>query len=201
MGPERTVLLPRVAGATGIASQIAAGTTIVAAIVCSPWFSWTENELSILGVEGPATGLVRWGFIAAGLLNLPFVLRLAKDLPQNPLTRSGTWCLALGSLTLAGAGIFPRSMDLPHDISSIAFFVLVTMALVVIGIGATAAYRMAWGLVTLTAGVLMAIIQCVPWPWSGGAIPQVLAVLPWSVWTLVNGAFFVLGRRWLGVPE
>ena len=193
-------MLPRVAGATGIASQIAVGTTILASIACSPWFSWTENELSILGVEGSATGLVRWGFIAAGLLNLPFVLRLAKDLPQNRIVRSGTTCLALASVALVLTGVFPRSIEVAHDVSSVAFFVLVTMALVVIGIGATAGYRMAWGLVTLSTGVLMAIIQCVSWPWQGGAIPQVLALLPWSVWTLVNGAVIVLGRRLPGVP-
>lgn len=178
---------PRVAGATGIASQIAVGTTIVAAIVCSPWFSWTENELSILGVEGSATELVRWGFIAAGLLNLPFVLRLAKELSQNRLARPGTWCLALASVALVLTGVFPRSFEVAHDVSSVAFFVLTNLALVVIGIGATAGYRMAWGLATLTAGVLMAIIQCVSWPWSGGAITQVLALLPWSVWTIVVG--------------
>ena len=194
MLPARVGLSSRVAGVSGIVSQIVIGVTLAAAIVRSPWFSWTGNELSVLGVNGPATALVRWGFIVGGLLNVPFALGLAKTLPRKRLFRSGAGFLVLGALALAGTGVFPRSIDLPHDLSSVLFFVFVSMSLTILGAGAVAASRVAWGLSSLAAGVLMAVLQVVSWPWEGGAIPQVLAAVPWSVWTIANGSVLAARR-------
>ena len=194
MLPGRVDVPPRVAGVSGIASQVVAGAALAAAVVRSPWFSWTGNELSVLGVEGSATALARCGFIVAGLLNVPFVLGLAKSLPRNRLSRPGIGCLVLGSLALAGIGAFPRSIDLPHDLSSALFFVFVSLALVILGVAAVAASRVPWGLSSLAAGLLMAALQLVSFPWQGGAIPQVLAAVPWSVWTIANGAVLAARR-------
>jgi len=190
----RVNIPPKVAGASGIASQLAIGATLLAAVVRSPWFSWTGCDISVLGVEGPATALIRWGLIAGGLLNVPFALGLSTTLPRDRLFRFGTGFLVLGSLALVGIGAFPRSIDLPHDLSSVLFFVFVTMALIVLGVGAIAVSRLGWGLSCTAAGVLMAVLQLVSWPWEGGAIPQVLATVPWSVWTIVNGGVLVVGR-------
>ena len=133
MPPASGGVPPRVAGISGILSQIVIGLTLGTAIVRSPWFSWTGHEISILGAEGSATGLVKWGFIVGGLLNVPFVLGLAKTLPRRRLFRSGAGLLVLGALALAGTGAFPRSIDLPHDLSSVFFFVFVSLALVILG--------------------------------------------------------------------
>jgi hypothetical protein len=37
---------------------------------------------------------------------------------------------------------------------------------------------------SLAAVVLIAAFQLVPWPWDGGAISQLLSVLPWSLWII-----------------
>ena len=101
--------------------------------------------------------------------------------------------LILGSMATSAIGIFPRNIDLPHDLASIAFFVFVALALLLVGAAAITASQMTWGLLSLTAGVLILVFQLVPWPWSGSAIPQLLSCLPWSVWTVVLGARLLIG--------
>jgi len=39
----------------------------------------------------------------------------------------------------------------------------------------------------------MVVFQLVPWPWSGGSIPQLLISLPWSLLTLILGVGLLLG--------
>ena len=86
--------------------------------------------------------------------------------------------LILGSVAFSGIGIFPSSVDLPHDLASVAFFVFIILALLLIGVAAITASRVGWGLPSLIAGALILVFWLVPWPWSGGAIPQLLFCLP-----------------------
>ncbi len=180
-------MLRRIAGVCGITSQLVGLTALLVAISSSPWFSWTENHISVLGVEGSATTLFNWGLILTGLLSLIFAIGLGRSLLSSRLGQSGMVSLILGSMAISTMGIFPRSIDLPHDVASIAFFVFIILALLLIGVAAIIASQMRWGLLSLIAGVLIIAFWLIPWPWSGGAIPQLLFCLPWSLWTIVFG--------------
>ena len=180
-------MLRKIAGACGITSQIVAFAAVFIAISYSPWFSWTEHNISILGIEGRTTALFNSGLILAGLLSLMFAIGLKQSLLSSRLGRLGATSLMLGSVALAGIGIFPRTLDLPHDLSSVLFFVFITIALLLVGAAATAASQMRWGTLSLMAGILIIIFRLVPWPWSGGTIPQLLFCLPWSLWTVILG--------------
>jgi len=180
-------VLRRIAGVCGITSQLVGLTALLVAISSSPWFSWTENHISVLGVEGSATTLFNWGLILTGLLSLIFAIGLGRSLLSSRLGQSGMVSLILGSMAISTMGIFPRSIDLPHDVASIAFFVFIILALLLIGVAAIIASQMRWGLLSLIAGVLIIAFWLIPWPWSGGAIPQLLFCLPWSLWTIVFG--------------
>ena len=180
-------MLRRIAGLCGIASPLVGLTVLLVAISRSPWFSWTENHISVLGVEGSATALFNWGLILTGVLSLIFALGLGRSLPSGRSGRLATVCLILGSMAIAAMGVFPRTIDLPHNLAPIAFLVFIALALLLIGVTALATSRTVPGLLSLAAGLLIVIIQPVPWPWSGGAIPQLLACLPWSLWTIVFG--------------
>ena len=46
-------MLRRVAGVCGIASQAIGLVSLLIAVSMSPWFSWTENHLSVLGSMVP----------------------------------------------------------------------------------------------------------------------------------------------------
>lgn len=181
----RVLWLRRIAGVCGIASQLVALTALLLAISNSPRFSWTENNISVLGVEGSATMLFNWGLILTGALSLIFAIGVRKVLIASRLGQLGMVSLVLGSIAISAIGIFPRTIDLPHDSASVAFFVFVILAFLLIGIAAVAAAQLRWGLLSLTAAFLMIAVPLVPWPWSGGAIQQLLSCLPWSLWTVV----------------
>ena len=137
--------------------------------------------------------LFNWGLILTGVLSLIFAIGLGHNLLFSRLGQLGMVSLILGSMAISAMGIFPRTIDLPHDLASIAFFVFVALALLLIGAAAVTASQMLWGLLSLTAGVLILVFQLVPWPWSGGAIPQLLSCLPWSLWTIVFGVKLLMG--------
>ena len=177
----------RIAGVCGITSQLTGLATILVATSVSPWFSWTENYVSVLGVEGSATVLFNSGLILSGALSLAFAAGLWMNLPLELSSRAGqagVGCLVLGSMSLSAMGIFPRSVEYPHNIASITFlFFIVTRS------------GKKWGWFSLGAGILILTLQPVPWPWSGGAIQQLLFCLPWSLWTIVISAGLLTGAR------
>jgi hypothetical membrane protein len=183
----RVALLTRIAGVCGITSQLVGLVVVLIAIYSSSWFSWTENDVSVLGVEGSATTLFNSGLILIGVLSLIFAIGLWRSFLSSRLGRLGASSLILGSLAISATGVFPRTIDLPHDLSSIAFFVFIALALLLIGSAAITAAQIRWGVPSLTAGALIIIFQLVPWPWSGGAISQSLSCLPWSLWTIAFG--------------
>jgi len=177
-------VLTRISGVCGIVSPLVGLTVILVVISNSPWFRWTENDISVLGVEGSTTLLFNWGLTLTGLLSLIFAIGLRKNLLSSRLGQLGVVSLLLGSVALSATGIFPRTINLPHDAASIAFFVFIALGLLLVGVAATTASKMMWGVLSITAGVLVVALLKAPWPWSGGAIEQSLACLPWSLWTI-----------------
>lgn len=185
-------MLRRISGACGIASQLIGLAVILAVISYSPWFRWTEYDISVLGVEGSATTLFNWGLILIGLLSLVFAIGLWKSLVISRVGRFGVVSLLLGSISLSLVGVFPRTTDLPHDSASIAFFIFIALALLLVGVAAIFTSRRVFGVLSIVGGILIVVILRAPWPWSGGTIEQLFACLPWSLWTII------LGVRMLG---
>lgn len=188
-------MLRRIAGVCGIASQLIVLTALLVAVNSSPWFSWTGNYVSVLGVEGSATVVFNWGLILTGVLSLVFAIGLGRSLLTSRLGRLGMLSLVLGSMAFSAMGVFPRTINLPHNLASIAFLMFITLALLLIGVAAITASQKIWGLSSLTAGVLIIVFMLVPWPWSGGAIQQILFCLPWALWTVVFGVALLVRVR------
>lgn len=181
-------MLRRVAGVCGITSQSVGLISLLATVSMSPWFSWTGNHLSVLGVKGSATTLFNFGLILTGVLSLIFAIGLGKNpLSRRLLGQLGVASLVLGSVALSAMGAFPRTTGLPHNLASLAFFLFIPLAIFLIGIGIISTSQKIWGALSLMAAILIVVFQLVPWPWSGGAIPQSLSVLSWSLWTIAFG--------------
>ena len=181
-------MLRRVAGVCGITSQSVGLISLLATVSMSPWFSWTGNHLSVLGVKGSATTLFNFGLILTGVLSLIFAIGLGKNpLSRRLLGQLGVASLVLGSVALSAMGAFPRTTGLPHNLASLAFFLFIPLAISLIGIGIISTSQKIWGALSLMAAILIVVFQLVPWPWSGGAIPQLLSVLSWSLWTIAFG--------------
>jgi hypothetical membrane protein len=162
------------------------------AIFGSPRFSWTENNISILGVEGSATTLFNSGLILTGALSIIFAIGLGKSLRPSRLRKLAMVSLILGSMAFSAIGIFPRPVDLPHDVASVLFFLLVYLAIFLIGVMAITASHKIWGSLSLAAVFMVIVFRLVPWPWNGGAIPQLLSILPWSLWTTAFGVMLLV---------
>ena len=184
--------MTRVSGACGIVSQVVGLAVILVVISSSSWFCWTENDISILGVEGSTTMLFNWGLIFAGLLSLLFVIGLRKNLVSGRTGRLGINSFLLGSAAISATGMLPRSIDVPHDIVSMGAFACGALALLMVGVAAITARRMTLGVLSLVGGVLTVVFLFAPWPWTGGAIEQLLACTPWALWTMVFGMRLLL---------
>ena len=189
---RRAAVVRRVTGVCGIISQLVGITALLVAISDSPWFSWTENHISVFGVEGSAKMLFNGGLILTGIFSLIFAIGLGRCLLSGRLGQLAMVSLILGSIAVFDMGVFPRTFDFMHGASTTAFFVFITLALLLIGVAAIAASQMTWGLLSITAGVLVAAPQLVLGPLSGGAIVQVLSCLPWSLWMIAFGIMLLV---------
>jgi len=177
-------MLIRVAGFCGITSQVIGLITLLVVVSQSPWLSWTDNDLSVLGVIGSAHQIFNSGLILVGALSFIFAIGLGKSfLSEGRLGRAGMVSLVLGSVAVSAMGIFPRNIDIPHDSASLAFFVFMPTAIFLFGIRAVTTGQKIWGKLSLSAAILMICLQLIPWPWPRGAIPQLLSGLSWSLWT------------------
>jgi len=187
--------LRKVSGVCGVAFPFVGLAVILVTVSNSPWFSWTENDISVLGVEGSTTVLFNWGLIFTGLISLVFAIGLRKNLVSGRMGWLGINTLILGSVAISATGILPRSIDVPHDIVSIGAFVCGALALLMIGVAAVRAHRMTLGVLSLSGGILVGVFLLAPWPWSGGAIEQLLAYTPWALWTMAFGVRLLIEPR------
>ena len=185
---SRWATLLRVAGLCGLTSPILVLTPLVVSVYYFPSFSWTQTNLSVLGIEGPASTLFNASLISGGALSIAFAIGLGRVLPSGRLLgRLGILTLILGSCAMCTIGIFPLSTGAPHNYASVVFFSLIPLSLLLIGVTLATSSEKAAGFFTLICGVLIIVPQLIPWPWSGHAIPQLLSGIPWSVWLVVFG--------------
>ncbi|MDY6918159.1 MAG: DUF998 domain-containing protein [Chloroflexota bacterium] len=194
-GRGRTVYT-RLAGLCGVLSPLLGISLVAASIHLCPSFSWTQNYLSLLGVERSSAAAFNGGLIASGVLALGFAIGFRRSIPGVRLLRPlATLGLALGACALCAIGVFPRTTGTPHDVASAAFFVLIPVSLLLTGTAQVLRTARAWGLFTFACAVLMIVPQLVPWPWDGGAIEQMLAGGPWSLWLMAFGTRLILARE------
>jgi hypothetical membrane protein len=171
---------------------VLAFTCILVAIATYPSFSWTNNALSDLGVVSGVTGPVfNFGLYVSGLLALNFaVFGLYNYLGERWVGKAGALVFAAAGLALTGIGFAPENRVPYHYLFSVAFFVLLPIALLII----TAVFalerraRMAWftlavAVVAALPWVLYFLVHYVP----GVAIPETVSALAGSVWAEAVG--------------
>jgi hypothetical membrane protein len=192
MWEQRKNNLQRSGAGCGVVAPVLAFTCIFVAIATYPAFSWTNNALSDLGVVSGVTGPVfNFGLYASGLLVLNFaVFGLRNYLRRRWIGKAGALVFAAAGLALMGIGFFPENRVPFHYLFSVAFFVLLPVALLVL----TAAFalqrraRMAW----FTLAV--AVVAALPWVLyfsvhyvPAVAIPEAVSALAGSVWAVLLG--------------
>ncbi|NWG08899.1 MAG: DUF998 domain-containing protein [Nitrososphaerales archaeon] len=177
----------RIAGLSAIFAPLIAFTSILLSIYHSPWFSWTENALSDLGAQGGFAEIIfNFGLIIVGLLVLVFASGIFEFLRENFLGRVGGLMLALDALSLSAIGIFPETAGMIHFYVSVSFFVLFPVSLILIGLAFVRISETNLALFTFIVVSITVFVWALPYE-KGVAIPEALASLSASIWSIVLG--------------
>jgi len=191
VSPKRTVLL-KIAGLCGVIGPIISLSFIALAITYSPWFDWFKNALSDLGV-GEAALIFNSGLIIGGVLTTILAIGLMRILKKHVLGLVGAFILVLSSISLCAIGVFPESAGRTHFYVSFAFFSLLVISLFLIGATLTQkASQRYLGVFSILAGVVAATAWAVPH--EGVAIPEIIASLAGSAWSIVLCIRILQGR-------
>lgn len=200
----RNVIWLRISGVCGVLTPIIAFTCIFLSIGSAPEFSWVDNALSDLGVmPGVTAAIFNYGLIASGILGFIFATSLfsvmrffeifsADGKPHLSFYRGlgGALFFSLACLALIAIGVFPENVRYLHTLASVAFFVLLIIALGRLGIGFWQVRQKTWAVFTLLLGVVAAV------PWlllflvryvSGVAIPEFISAVAGGLWAAVFG--------------
>jgi len=177
----------KISGISGITAPLIAFTLILIAIAFSPSFSWTENALSDLGVQGGVTAvLFNTDLIITGVLAIFFATGLFRFLQENLLGRIGASVLVLDAFALTAIGVFPENVEPIHYYASVAFFALLPISMLFLGAAFLRTPRTKLGFFTFIAAIVAAVVWTVPFG-EGVAIPETLSGLSASAWAVVLG--------------
>jgi len=181
----------RMAGLCGILAPVVNLSAVFLAILLSPWFSWSANALSDLGVAEAAL-LFNTGLMLGGILTVVLAAGLFSKFKGQTTRRAGALLLFLAAVELFGVGVFSEAAGIIHFYFSVAFFMLLPIALLVIGAGAIAAKSRKFGAFTIILGILAGL----PWAfsWSAEAVPEMLSALAVSAWCIAQGAILYFGK-------
>ncbi|MFB3890092.1 MAG: DUF998 domain-containing protein [Candidatus Bathyarchaeia archaeon] len=179
--------LLRAAALCGLVAPILAYACILLAVASYAPFSWTENALSDLGVQAGVTAWVfNVGLVAAGLLFLAFSFGLFRLLGKRLVGRVGSVALALACISLVCIGVFNESFGRLHYYVSVAFFVLMPIAMLVLTVGlwvsgqrGLSVFTFALALAAAVPWVLQFTVRYVP----NVAVPEFVSGLAGSIWT------------------
>lgn len=181
----------KVSGVCGLVTPLVAFTCIAIAIANYPPFSWTDNALSDLGIQG---GIVapsfNVGLISGGLLGLVSATGLFHYLREGALGKFGALLFVVDTLALVAIGVFPENVKPHHYYASVAFFLLYPVSMLVIVAASLLAGRKKLGFFTLAAALFAAATWIFHWLVGFGsnvAIPELLSALASSAWSVVVG--------------
>lgn len=153
-------------------------------IAASPWFTWTQHALSDLGIQENTAALFNYGMIFGGILALVFSFGLMKIL-SNKL---GAYVLALSSLALIGIGVFPETIFTLHFLTSASFFVLLAVALLIIGLTSRySSFERNIGLLAMVLVIIAVGSTVFLFHFDGIAITEALCCFPAFVWCSIVG--------------
>jgi hypothetical membrane protein len=162
----------------GVASALTLDLAILASIALSPWFSFSNNELSDLGntqTSGTAAFVFDAGLVLAGLLMFAFAALIFFK-SQDHRVLVWTIPLAVTAVDLALVGLFPENVPgSVHRVVSGVLFLMITITLLSYGFSRRSLGSPRVCSIALAFGLLTAFIWVTTWPWSG-------VVNQWSVW-------------------
>lgn len=162
----------------GVVSALTLDLVILGSVAFSPWFDFSNNELSDLG-NTSSNGIVGFGFDAglgaAGFLMFTFAVLISYKTRDH---RVLVWTIPLaataGALTMVG--VFPENVPGSiHRVVSGVLFLMIAVTLLSYGLLARSLATRRARLIAVGFALVTAFVWVTTWPWSG-------VVNQWSVW-------------------
>lgn len=176
----------KLSGLCGIVGPTTAILLIFIAVSRAPWFSWTDNSLSDLGVSEVAF-LFNSAVIFAGVLNFFFALGVKRAYGQDRLSSIGSRILVLGGSCLGLVGVFTEESLVIHGLVAIGYFLLYPVALILLGYSLRKNDRN-YGVFTILSGVLaFGGIFGLAGFYRGLAIPEIVEAVILALWVVSMG--------------
>jgi len=171
---------------------------ILLSISYSPWFNWSENALSDLGVH-EAASLFNSTLMMGGFLTLVFATGLLQTLRRTKTGFTGALIFVVGALSLFAIGLFPETAGRIHLYVSVSFFASAALSMLIIGVALVKVSERNVGFFSMFAGLFAAAVWIVFWslPHRGVAVPEMLSILAASSWSVVVGAKIIKGLTFL----
>lgn len=179
----------KIAGICGILVPIIVFACIGLAVAQTPWFGWTHNALSDLGVKSNTAALFNIGMILGGIFAFIFSIGLTKILSK----KIGAYTLAISSLALVGVGLFPETIFTLHYLASAVFFVFLVISLFIIGITIKRdQFEQNMGIIALIFALFAVVSPVFLTFLNGIALSEALVCFPAFVWCMTYGAKMVV---------
>jgi hypothetical membrane protein len=186
----------KILSALGLASAAVPLASILASIAMSPWFTWTGSFLSDLGRDGFSALVFNAGLIAGGLLGTAFAYLVMKG--KFYASAWGLRLFMLATFFLIFVGAFPVQTDIPHTAASVAFFLLSTASLLLVGYAERKNGKAGWLFLALGVVSLVALpLYFVPRPWGFNATVEMATSLGMFIFTAAT-AFMMLRKGTAG---
>jgi len=176
-------------GYFGIIAPIFGFAMVFAAISTAPWFNWTENALSDLGVEGLTAIIFNDGLGMTACLLALFSLGVYEMTKMDIYGKASFVLLFAAAVFLLFIGVFPETAGRIHTYFSVAFFVTLP-----ISGWAFAAHAWRRGMRNMAyLSIASGVIATLVWlpSWDGVAIPEAVSALSMGIWSEVLGYWMI----------
>lgn len=188
----------KVAGLVGIfAALFGLSAVFASTLLAGGNFNWGTNALSDLGVSpvANAANLFNYSLILVGILNFIFAIGFVKAYAKNALFYLGGILLILGGGSLSLVGVFTEATGALHDYVSFGYFVLVPLAMILVGLAFTKMDMQVKGYSSVLAGIiaLLVILGGIALDWHtwlglGFAVPEIIEAVVIAAWIVWVGA-------------
>jgi hypothetical membrane protein len=179
------VRILRLCGFFGMLTPVVGFIMVFLAISQAPWFSWTLNALSDLGVDGFEAVLFNSGLPLTGAVMMMFSAGLFELTKGSTVGRVGSAVHLASAVLLILIGVINETIEPWHYVVSFAFFASLAVMLTIMGVYHWRTNMRRFAILAWSAAALGVVIWMLPW--RGVALPEAISALCVSVWQVSLG--------------
>ena len=179
------VRILRLCGFFGMLTPVVGFIMVFLAISQAPWFSWTLNALSDLGVDGFEAVLFNSGLPLTGAVMMMFSAGLFELTKGSTVGRAGSAVHFASAVLLILIGVINETIEPWHYVVSFAFFASLAVMLAIMGVYHWRTNMKRFTILAWSAAALGVVIWMLPW--RGVALPEAISAVCVSVWQVSLG--------------